>query len=74
MRNRVRRWVWCLPAAACLLLAGCQPALFPDRQQRTPFERFQLLHGDYRPKTRTTEFGAQVPDLRARLRPLEETY
>lgn len=53
-------------------LGGCQPALFPDRQQRTPFERFQLLHGDYRRKTRTTEFGSEEPDLRARLSPLEQ--
>ncbi len=72
----MRRFHWLLWIAIAIMLvtAGCEPALFPDRQQRTPFERYQLLHGEYRKKTQTSEFGAEEPALRDRLRPLDQHY
>ena len=61
--------------AACLIvttaLAGCEGALFKARQERSPYERYQWLHGKYRPAKEINSLGDEQPALRARLRPLD---
>lgn len=64
---------------AALLIAiavsavGCTGTPFKDqRQVRTPYERYQVLRGEQRPKTYTDSFGQEQPALRARLAPLDE--
>ena len=63
-------------AAAVPLLvachAGCTGSPFKDQTQvRTPYERYQVLRGEARPKTEVDSFGREQPALRARLAPLD---
>ena len=51
---------------------GCEKPLFPPNMPRTQFERYQILHGEYRQPTETNAFGGQEPALRERLRPLAQ--
>lgn len=53
-------------------LGGCEPALFPENLSRSPYDRYQQLRGEPRPATTTNAYGGEVPNLRARLRPLGE--
>lgn len=58
--------------AAMMLATGCGIAPFGDRKRpRTPYARYQTLHGEDRPKTYTDSFGREQPALRARLSPLD---
>ncbi|MAE65078.1 MAG: hypothetical protein CMJ18_12480 [Phycisphaeraceae bacterium] len=50
---------------------GCERTLFPENAQRTPYERYQILRGKYRPATEEDVYGINRPALRSRLRPLE---
>jgi len=67
-----------LGTAACLvvtisLTTACTGTPFRDAQQvRTPYERYQVLRGEPRPKTYTDSFGREQPALRARLAPLDQ--
>lgn len=58
-------------AGATAGVGGCEKELFPARVERSPFERYQRLHGKYRPQLETNSFGGQQPALRSRLQPLE---
>ncbi|MEM8737511.1 MAG: hypothetical protein AAGG38_03400 [Planctomycetota bacterium] len=54
-------------------IGGCAPGTpFKDSDRvRTPYERYQVLRGEKRPKTVTDSFGKEQPALRARLAPLD---
>lgn len=52
------------------LSVGCARELFPDDLPRSPYERYQLLHNQARPKTEPDAYGIERPALRDRLRPL----
>ena len=55
-----------------VLHGGCSGTPFKDQQQvRTPYERYQVLRGESRPKTEIDSFGREQPALRARLAPLD---
>jgi hypothetical protein len=55
-----------------MLIFGCSGTPFKDREQvRSPYERYQVLRGEARPKTVTDSFGREQPALRARLAPLD---
>lgn len=51
-------------------LTGCEKALFPPHYERTPYDRYEQLHGRYRPTSEENAYGGQQPALRDRLRPL----
>lgn len=56
-----------------MFASGCTGTPFRDAQQvRTPYERYQVLRGEQRPKTYTDSFGREQPALRARLAPLDQ--
>lgn len=57
-------------SAGGLILSGCEKPVFPPSAQRTPYERYQVLRGEYRPPTETNAFGGEQPALRDRLTPL----
>jgi hypothetical protein len=46
---------------------GCRRTLFRDRDDRSPYARYDRLHGAEIPVYRFDEFGRRVPNLRARL-------
>lgn len=65
----------CLPVLGIALstfFVGCEKPLFPANLPRTPYERYQSLHGEYRSPTEQNSFGGQQPALRDRLRPLSQ--
>ena len=53
-------------------IGGCEQQLFHQTEQRTPYERYQELHGRYRVPTEQNTYGGDQPALRQRLRPLEK--
>ena len=59
-------------AASVLLVGGCGDPLFPKGAARTPYERYQILHGQYRSEKQVSATGANEPALRERLRPLDQ--
>lgn len=56
--------------AVVLLSGGCAKELFPEDTPRSPYERYQMLRGQDRPKTYTDVFGVERPAIRERLKPL----
>lgn len=60
---------WVILAA---LAGGCEQPLFPADLPRTPYERYQQLHGDGRAMSEENAYGGQQPALRHRLRPLDQ--
>jgi len=62
-------------AALCALgpmMSGCQEPLFPERAERSPYERYQALRGEAAPKyQRSAQGGGREPALRQRLKPLD---
>jgi hypothetical protein len=54
------------------MLSGCEEPLFAPTQPRTPYERYQELHGEARPSTEQNSYGGDEPALRERLKPLED--
>ncbi len=69
--KRSGAWIGVVLAGAVLAAGGCEKELFPSRIERSPFERYQRLHGKYRPQTETNEYGGEEPAIRERLKPLE---
>lgn len=55
-------------------VAGCQDKPFMDETARSPYTRYSLLRGKYRPTERTDEFGVKRKALEERLSPLETSY
>jgi hypothetical protein len=69
------RWRWLVKlglAVGLLGAVGCQQPLFPEDAPRTPYERYMVLRGQYRPATEQDAYGQERPLLRERLRPLGE--
>ena len=66
------RLMWSLAILGiCASLGACADPLFPKDTPRTPYERYQVLHGQQSP-TAQSAIGLQNPNLRQRLRPLEQ--
>ena len=76
-----------LAAFGALWAAGCQDPLFPERAERSPYERYQALRGESAPRyrggpgARGEEIRAapllrgargREPALRERLKPLDQ--
>ena len=66
MDSRFRR-----RSAALLALAagGCSKPLLAPNDQRSPFDRYDLVRGNYAPQYVEDKFGRQQPNLRGRLSP-----
>lgn len=56
--------------AGVVFCLGCEKPLFPANLPRTPYERYQQLHGQGRAGMEENAYGGQKPALRERLRPL----
>lgn len=50
-------------------LAGCSKPLLSATDQRSPFDRYDLVRGNYAPAYIENEYGRKQPNLRARLAP-----
>lgn len=57
---------------AALLAGGCHKPLFPQDLPRTPYERYQMLRGEYRSPVLYGSAGSEQLNLRGRLAPLGE--
>lgn len=55
--------------AAALCGTGCQKALFSAKYDRTQFDQYDRLRGQYVSSTEIDAYGSKVPALRARLSP-----
>ncbi len=67
------RWVALVVLVGTGLAAvGCEKPLFPDNQPRTPYDRYMSLHGETRAMNQENAFGGTEPNLRERLKPLDE--
>lgn len=58
-------------AASALLLPACRRPLLSPAEQRTPFDRYDLLRNQHAEQFREDAFGQRQPNLRARLAPKE---
>ena len=59
--------------AVVFFFSACAGAPLGERTlERTPYERYQALRGESRPKTVTDSFGKEQPALRQRLAPLDQ--
>jgi hypothetical protein len=54
---------------AMAALSGCSKPLLGPTDERTPFDRYDAVRGNYAPQYVENEFGRQQPNLRARLAP-----
>ena len=53
-------------------VGGCRKPLFRDKDDRSPYARYDSVRGQDVPPYRYNEYGRRVPNLRARLAPKEE--
>ena len=60
--------------AGALVSAGCEKPLFPADLPRSQYERYEQLRGERRQTVRKNAYGYEEPNLRERLRPLEQNY
>ncbi len=56
-------------SAMVLGLVGCGKPLFSPKDQRTQYDRFDAVRGQYEPQDIEDEFGRKRPNLRGRLLP-----
>ena len=69
MNNVMRYLLPMLLMLVCFAAVGCEQALFPDKYQRTPYERYDRFHGRYAPRQQLDPYGEERPALRERLSP-----
>lgn len=60
-------------AAAIALTAfgGCSKPLLAPSEERSPFDRYDAVRGNYAPQYIEDKFGRRQPNLRGRLSPKE---
>lgn len=58
-------------AGAALLLAACQKPLLAETEERTPFDRYDVVRNQHADQSVTDPFGRKRPNLRERLGPKE---
>lgn len=65
---RGRQWLsLALAAALAGASAGCASPLFPDDEDRTPFDRYDAVRDRGEPAALSDEYGRRTPNLRGRL-------
>lgn len=57
-----------LVIAACGL-TGCGQALLSPKDERSQYDRYDRVRNDYAPQYVQDEYGRQLPNVRARLKP-----
>ncbi|MBA4028522.1 MAG: hypothetical protein C0475_05215 [Planctomyces sp.] len=57
-----------IAGAVALFLGGCTRPLLAPTDQRSPFDRYDAIRGQFAPQALENEFGARVPNVRERLR------
>lgn len=61
-----------LIALACFCNAGgCNRPLLAPSEERSPFDRYDAVRGDYAPQYIEDKFGRRQPNLKGRLTPKE---
>lgn len=63
-----------LAGAAIVVLgtaSGCSRPLLSPSEERTPFDRYDAVRGNYSPQYIEDKFGRRQPNLRGRLSPKE---
>ncbi len=69
-RRTHRLIAWPLGAAALLLaLPACSKPLLGPKDERTPYDRYDNVRGQYAPQYIENEYGRREPNLRGRLSP-----
>lgn len=58
-------------ALAVLPLASCGKPLLSAKDERSQYDRYDRVRNEYAPQVVQDEFGRNLPNLRARLRPHE---
>lgn len=58
----------CAAGAALLLCAsGCRQSPITENDERSPFDRYDLIRDEYAPAYLQDEYGRKRPNLRGRL-------
>jgi len=60
---------WCV--ITDIWLAACAKPLLAPAEERSPFDRYDAVRGNYAPQFVEDKFGRRQPNLRARLSPKE---
>lgn len=65
-------WSVCLVLLGVVITTGgCRKPLFRDRDDRSPYARYDDIRGQEVEPYRFNEYGRRVPNLRGRLAPRE---
>jgi hypothetical protein len=54
---------------ASTLLTGCGKVLLSQKDERSQYDRYDRVRNDYAQQYVTDEYGRQLPNVRARLKP-----
>ncbi|MFN7022636.1 MAG: hypothetical protein ACK4WH_15105 [Phycisphaerales bacterium] len=66
------RWGLILSGAfAAAVLGGCSKPLLAPTEERSPFDRYDNVRGNYAPQYIEDQYGRREPNLRGRLTPKE---
>lgn len=66
------RWGLILSGAlAAVVLGGCSKPLLAPTEERSPFDRYDNVRGNYAPQYIEDQYGRREPNLRGRLTPKE---
>lgn len=69
MRRFLRIGIVASAGLGALLALGCSQPLFSPEDERSPFDRFELVRNEYQPQYIEDEWGRRTPNLRGRLLP-----
>lgn len=50
-------------------LSGCGKSLLSSKDERSQYDRYDRVRNDYAPQYVEDEYGRQLPNVRARLKP-----
>ncbi len=70
--NLRRLAILAILGAAAASLNGCNRPLFPENLPSSQYSRYNQLHGQQQSARQTGANGEDQPDLRERLRPLDQ--
>ncbi|GAB4520578.1 MAG: hypothetical protein Tsb0013_24150 [Phycisphaerales bacterium] len=58
-----------LALGSLAVLGGCREPLFPNDENRTQFDRYDLSRSQFEPQFIEDEFGRREPNIKGRLSP-----
>lgn len=68
-RTTTTRLALALGVLGVFVSVGCREALFTERDERSQYDRYDRVRGQYEPTFLYDEFGDQVPNIKGRLTP-----